>query len=284
MDDRRELGRFLRSRRARTSPERAGLHVSPRRRVQGLRREEVAQLAGISVEYYVRLEQGRATRPSGQVLEALARALELDETERAHLHDLTRYTTAAPRSARPGRARPELVQLLALMERTPALLIDYRMDVLAGNRLAAMLFFDFDAVSARERNLARFAFLDPAARERFVDWGDVARATVGALRLAAGRHPRDEPLATLVGELTLRSEAFRELWSGRDVRERTHGRKRFRHPLVGELTLRYENFDVPGASGQRLVAFSADPAGPDQAALELMAMWRASADSADTST
>lgn len=276
MDDRRELGRFLQSRRALISPERAGLHVSARRRVQGLRREEVALLADISVEYYVRLEQGRATRPSPEVLDALARALELDDVERAHLQDLTRTGTVIPRrSAQPERARPELVQLLGLMEKTPALLINYRMDVLAWNRLAAMLFFDFDAVSAKERNLARFAFLDPASGERWVDWADVAKATVGALRLAAGRYSDDEALATLLGELTMRSEAFRNLWSGRDVRERTHGQKRFRHPLVGELTLRFENFDLPGVAGQRLVAFSADPAGPAQAALDLIAMWNA---------
>ncbi|MFI7600658.1 helix-turn-helix transcriptional regulator [Actinoplanes sp. NPDC049681] len=276
MDDRPELGRFLQSRRARISPERAGLHVSARRRVQGLRREEVAQLADISVEYYVRLEQGRATRPSPEVLDALARALELDDVERAHLQDLTRTGAVKPRrSPQPERARPELVQLLGLMEKTPALLINYRMDVLAWNRLAAMLFFDFDAVSAKERNLARFAFLDPASGERWVDWADVAKATVGALRLAAGRYSDDEALATLLGELTMRSEAFRNLWAGRDVRERTHGQKRFRHPLVGELTLRFENFDLPGVAGQRLVAFSADPAGPAQAALDLIAMWNA---------
>jgi hypothetical protein len=224
----------------------------------------------------VRLEQGRATRPSPQVLDALARALELDEVERAHLNDLARTGGVSPRrSVQPERARPELVRLLALMERTPALLINYRMDVLAWNRLAAALFFDFDAASVRQRNLARFAFLDPAGDERFVDRTEVARATVGALRLATGRYPDDAALATLLGELTMRSEAFRNLWSGRDVRERTHGQKRFRHPLVGELTLRFENFDLPGAAGQRLVVFSADPTGPAQAALDLIAMWTA---------
>ncbi|WP_426502476.1 helix-turn-helix transcriptional regulator [Dactylosporangium sp. McL0621] len=268
MDNGRELGDFLKSRRARARPPLAG----PRRRVPGLRREEVAQLAGISVEYYVRLEQGRAQRPSDEVLTTLAAALRLDHDERAHLFDLGRSRGAAPRPRPAERARPELVRLLATLDRVPALLIDHRLDVLAGNRLAAALFFDFDAAPVRQRNLARFAFLDPAARERFADWPEVARATVGQLRLVAGRHPHDEPLATLLGELTMRSEDFRTLWSRRDVRERTHGTKRFRHPAVGELTLRFENLDLPSAT-QRVVMFFADPGTPAEQSLELLAMW-----------
>lgn len=273
MADRNELGGFLKSRRARLAPERAGVDSFSRRRVAGLRREEVAALAGISVEYYVRLEQGRASKPSDAVLDALARALKLDEDERRHLDDLAHPRTAVTRAPRAEGVRPELAHLVDLLARVPALVINHRMDVLAWNRLAALLFFDFAEVAPRERNLARFAFLSDDAQDRFVDWSDVLRATVGGLRLAAGRYANDKALATLIGELTMKSEPFRTLWAGRDVKQRTHGVKRFRHPLVGELPLRFENFDVCGESTQRLVTFSAEPASPAESALELLAMW-----------
>lgn len=273
MHDRRELGRFLRSRRERLGPEQVGLPAGARRRLAGLRREEVALLAGISVEYYVRLEQGRSGQPSEEVLEALARALALDADERRHLHDLARRRPAPGRPRPDQGARPELVALLGQFGPVPALLIDHRLDVLAWNRLAAALFVAADAVP-RGRNLARFGFLDPGSRERFVDWADVARATVGQLRLAAARYPGDPRLAALIGELSIGSEAFRTLWAGRDVRERTHGVKRFRHPVAGELSLRFENFDLPGV-GQRLVTFSAEPGSRDHEALALLASWTA---------
>ncbi|MFJ1766662.1 helix-turn-helix transcriptional regulator [Amycolatopsis sp. NPDC088138] len=273
MSEHNELGRFLKSRRARIAPGRA----DTRRRVAGLRREEVAALAGISVEYYVRLEQGRASRPSEAVLGAIGRALRLDVDERRYLDGLARPRPSG--RPRPERVRPELTQLLAMMDRIPALVINHRMDVLAWNSLAAQLFFDFAAVTPRERNLARFAFLDAASEERFADWPEVARATVGALRLATSRHYDDEALATLLGELMMKSEPFRTWWAGRDVRQRTHGSKRFRHPVVGELTLRFEHFDLPGETGQRLVAFSPEPASPAASALELLAMWTAPATS-----
>jgi transcriptional regulator with XRE-family HTH domain len=274
MSEQNELGRFLKSRRARIDPGQSGIEANPRRRVAGLRREEVASLAGISVEYYVRLEQGRAARPSEAVLDALARALQLDGDERRYLEGLARPRPSA-RSPRPERIRTELVQLLDMMERVPAMVINHRMDVLAWNQLASALFFDFAAATPRERNLARFGFLDTGSKERFVDWQDVARATVGTLRLATSRHDDDEVLATLLGELMMKSEQFRTLWAGRDVKQRTHGSKRFRHPVVGELTLRFENFDLPGETGQRLVAFSPEPASPAASALELLAMWTA---------
>lgn len=267
----RELGRFLKSRREAAQPAECGVLTGPRRRVRGLRREEVAQLAGISVEYYVRLEQGRARGPSPEVLDALARTLRLDDVERRHLDDLA---AARPVPPPPGRrARPELGQLLARLDRVPALVVDHRLDVLAWNALSAQLFFDFAAKPAR--NLARFCLLDPASREIFPDWPDVARATVGQLRLVAARYATDQALAALVGELTLRSETFRTLWSGRFVQQRTHGRKRFRHPVAGELTLRFENFELPDASGQRLVTFTAEPGSPSEAALDLLAHWAA---------
>jgi transcriptional regulator with XRE-family HTH domain len=274
MSEQNELGRFLKSRRARIDPGRSGIEANSRRRVAGLRREEVASLAGISVEYYVRLEQGRAARPSEAVLDALARALQLDGDERRYLEGLARPRPSA-RSPRPERIRTELVQLLDMMERVPAMVINHRMDVLAWNQLASALFFDFASAPPRERNLARFGFLDADSKERFVDWQDVARATVGTLRLATSRHDDDEVLATLLGELMMKSEQFRTLWAGRDVKQRTHGSKRFRHPVVGELTLRFENFDLPGETGQRLVAFSPEPASPAASALELLAMWTA---------
>jgi transcriptional regulator with XRE-family HTH domain len=214
MSEQNELGRFLKSRRARIDPGQSGIEANPRRRVAGLRREEVASLAGISVEYYVRLEQGRAARPSEAVLDALARALQLDGDERRYLEGLARPRPSA-RSPRPERIRTELVQLLDMMERVPAMVINHRMDVLAWNQLASALFFDFAAAPPRERNLARFGFLDTGSKERFVDWQDVARATVGTLRLATSRHDDDEVLATLLGELMMKSE--RELRpAGRD--------------------------------------------------------------------
>jgi transcriptional regulator with XRE-family HTH domain len=274
MGEQNELGRFLKSRRARLDPGDAGIEANARRRVAGLRREEVAALAGISVEYYVRLEQGRAARPSEAVLDALGRALKLDADERRYLDDLARPRPSA-RAPRPERIRTELVQLLGMMDRVPAMVINHRMDVLAWNQLAAALFFDFNEVPPRERNLARFGFLDARSKDRFIDWQDVARATVGTLRLAASRHDDDEVLATLLGELLMKSEQFRTLWAGRDVKQRTHGSKRFRHPVVGELTLRFENFDLPGEAGQRLVTFSPEPASPAANALELLAMWTA---------
>ncbi|WAL66735.1 helix-turn-helix transcriptional regulator [Amycolatopsis cynarae] len=264
-----ELGEFLRSRRARLDPAQAGFPAGNRRRVSGLRRDEVAQLAGISVEYYIRLEQGRAGQPSHQVLTALARALGLDEVEERHLHDLA-GPPAKPRP-RANPARRELVDLLRRMTGIPALVTNHRLDVLAWNRLAAHLFFDFERTPAKRRNLGRFAFLDPASREIFADWPEVARATVGQLRLAAGRNPGDQALATLLGELTMNSPDFEDLWSRRDVRERTHGRKRFRHPVAGELTLRFENFVLPDASGQRLTTFTPEP--ESEEALALLAMW-----------
>ncbi|MFC7614974.1 helix-turn-helix transcriptional regulator [Actinokineospora soli] len=273
MADQNELGRFLKSRRARLAPEQAGIDVLTRRRVAGLRREEVAALAGISVEYYVRLEQGRASKPSDAVLDALARALGLDDVERRYLDDLARPRTGATRVPRAERPRPELVQLVAMLDRVPALVLNHRLDVLAWNQLSPLLFFDFAAAAPRERNLARFAFLDEASKDRFLDWNDVARATVGQLRLAAGRHADDEALATLLGELTMKSTVFRSLWAGRDVKQRTHGTKRFHHPLVGELPLRFENFDVCGENGQRLVTFTPEPASAAASALELLAMW-----------
>ncbi|MFI6601249.1 helix-turn-helix transcriptional regulator [Nonomuraea sp. NPDC050536] len=264
MDD---LGGFLKSRRARVTPQSAGLEPGARRRVAGLRREEVALLAGISVEYYVRLEQGRSTAPSEEVLDAIARALRLDEVERAHLGRLAR---PARRTARPrgDLVRPQLLRLLALVERAPAMIVNHRGDLLAANALASALF------PGDVRNLTRFVF-STSGRELYEDWETIARDAVGQLRLAAGQYPGDRGLATLIGELSMGSEDFRRLWAARDVKMRTHGVKRFRHPLIGELELGYQHFEVAEAPGQRLITLLPEPGSATEAALALLGSWNA---------
>ncbi len=263
-----DLGTFLRSRRARVTPESAGLRTGSRRRVPGLRREELAQLAGISVEYYQRLEQGRANRPSDEVLEALRHVLRLDDVERDHL-----YVLARP-NRRPAAAaespRPELRRLLALMS-VPAMIVNDSFDVLAHNPIAGRLFAADSGAPDGGWNLARFLFLAPEGRAFYVEWDDVAAATAGQLRVVAGRYPGDPGLAGLLRDLRTGSETFRRLWSGGDVDLRTHGVKSLRHAEVGALTLAYENFDLAGDSRQRLVSFTAEPGSPSEAALQLLA-------------
>ncbi|WP_219463833.1 helix-turn-helix transcriptional regulator [Nonomuraea rhizosphaerae] len=264
-----ELGAFLRSRRGEVVPEDVGLASGPRRRVRGLRREEVAELAGISVEYLVRLEQGRAARPSEAVVESLARALSLSDTERGHLIDLARLPRRDP--APPRKVRPELARLLDLMDGVPAMITDHRLDLLAWNRLAAALFAGF---GDGERNLARYVFLDEISL--YPDMSEIQRGMVGQLRLATGRHPGDTALMALIGELSVRSERFRTYWAGRVVKERTHGVKRFTHPVVGELRLHFETFELPGASGQRLNTFHPEAGSASEESLRLLASWSVS--------
>ncbi|GAA4635318.1 helix-turn-helix transcriptional regulator [Actinoallomurus vinaceus] len=272
MEDHRELGRFLRTRRARVTPESAGLRGGSRRRVPGLRREELAQLAGISVEYYQRLEQGRATRPSEEVLNALAEVLGLDAVEREHLRVLARPVRRRTEQAEPaGPARPELRRLLRLMS-VPALVINDRFDVLALNPAAERIFLPAAGGSASGVNLARFLFLSPESRDFYVEWDQVAAETVGQLRVAAGRHPGDAELSALIRELHGGSDAFRRSWAGGDVGVRTHGVKSFRHPSLGTLTFGYENFDLAGDSRQRLVALA--PVGSSEAVFGAAAVAR----------
>jgi transcriptional regulator with XRE-family HTH domain len=277
-DDGRELGAFLRSRRARVAPENAGVATGTRRRVPGLRREELAQLAGISVDYYVRLEQGRSTRPSPEILDALARVLALDATEREHLRTLTaarRKTRSSPRR-RPERVRPELVRLLEEMTGLPAVILGRRQDVLAWNRLGSELFGGLDE-GRRDRNNARYLFLDARSRETFPDWDQRARETVAVLRLAAGRYADDERLTELVGELSVKSEDFAAMWPAGDVLACGSGTKRFRHPVIGELTLRYETLQLPASAaqaGQELHVYSAGDDGARDG-LRLLAGWTA---------
>ncbi|WP_327302638.1 helix-turn-helix transcriptional regulator [Streptomyces sp. NBC_01298] len=303
-EPRSDLRDFLRSRRARIGPEEVGAAAHPgRRRVPGLRREEVAQLAGVSVDYYTRLEQGRTQHVSAEVLDAVARALRLDATERSHLFELARpqRATGPGRAAgAPGRAdadgpqrvRAGLYRVLdALEDGTPAMIMGRRLEVLAANRLAEALYADFGAPGPgdpksrtqgsrtpesgapdqRGRNLARFLFRDPAARELFADWEGAARGVVAALRFYAGRHPYDPDLSPLVEELSSLDRDFRRWWAGHDVLEHTHGTKRFRHPVVGELALEYESLAFPDDPDQTLYLYTAEPGSPSDEALRALA-------------
>lgn len=254
MDD---LAGFLRTRRSRVDPAAVDLPTDSRRRVDGLRREEVAHLSGVSFDYYVRLEQGRATQPSEQVLDALARVLDLDETELGHLYRLARQRRRRAKTPG-GRVRPELLRVLDLVADAPALIMDHRLDVLAGNRLAGLLF----GRPMPGLNTARNIFLEEAERGLYADWDNCTLDVVGHLRLAAGKYPEDHRLAALIGELAMGSERFRRLWARADVRARTHGRKAYRHPQVGLLELHQENFALPDESGMELLVLSAAPRQP----------------------
>jgi transcriptional regulator with XRE-family HTH domain len=275
MADNAELREFLRSRRARLRPDEAGAG----RRVPGLRRAELAALAGVSVDYYVRLEQGRGRNPSDAVLDAISRALRLDDTERTHLFDLARRAATSRRAAplRPQRVSPATYQLLETLDDAagPALVLGRRMDVLAINRTARALVGDFNALPARERNYARFVFLDESARDLHPDWSSVAADTAAALRLDAGRNPDDPALAALVGELSVRSDDFRRFWADHRVLARTSGTKRYHHPVVGDLTLTYRTLTLPEDAEQSVYIYTAAGGSPDHTALKLLAQWTA---------
>jgi transcriptional regulator with XRE-family HTH domain len=274
-DTNRELSDFLRRARSQVDPSRSGLPADGRiRRVPGLRREEVARLAQVSTDYYARLEQGRRITPSAGVVEAIARALELDAAGRLHLIQLIGATSGRERRpTQAQRARKGLHQLLDALGDTPAMLLGRRTDILAINRLASALLTDFEALPAKERNYARWMFLSPDARERIVDWPAQARAVVENLRLDAGRYPDDPDAQALVGMLTISSPEFAHWWEEHRVHQRTFGRKHFRHPIVGELTLDYETLTLPGDADQTLFLFTAEPQSPDRAALDLLTSW-----------
>ncbi|MEO3750937.1 helix-turn-helix transcriptional regulator [Streptomyces sp. B6B3] len=266
------LGEFLRARRERARPEDRGIPAGPRRRVPGLRRPEVAALAGVSTDYYVRLEQGRERTPSAQVVEALAGALGLDEDATGHLHLLARPAPARRRGEPvPGdreTVSPRLLRMMESWSRTPAVVLGRYLTVLAHNALGRAL-FDGHTHSG---DLVRLVFLDPDARTFYPDWERVAVNTVGGLRSAAGADPDDPRLARLVDELSRGSEPFRRLWARHDIRQKTHDAKRLRHPQVGELTLHYESFAVNGAPGQQLVLYQADPGSPSEQTLALLGL------------
>ncbi|WP_310723786.1 helix-turn-helix transcriptional regulator [Streptomyces sp. N2A] len=272
----RELGDFLRSRRARIQPEEVGLPGHGRRRVPGLRREEVAQLAGVSVDYYIRLEQGRGPSVSDAVLDAVGRVLRLDDTEQEYLRTVARPAPrrrAAAVSA-PQKIRPGLRLLLDSIDKVPAFILGRRMDVLAWNALGDAV-VGFSQMPPEERNMPRQVFLHPQAREVYPDWPAVAAETVAYLRLDAGSHPHDRQLATLVGELSLGSEDFRRLWADHMVKEKTAGAKRMRHPVVGELTMPYETLTVSGEPDQMLVVYTPEPGSQTEERLRLLASWAA---------
>jgi transcriptional regulator with XRE-family HTH domain len=270
-----ELGEFLRSRRARVTPEEVGLPaLLGTRRVPGLRREEVAQLAGVSVDYYVHLERGRSVNVSESVLDALARALRLNDAERGHLHDVAKPV----RRARPmprQRVRVGLLRLLDTLDDVPVMIIGHRLDVLAANRLARAFYADWDALPPRERNMARFMFLEPTARGFYADWETCARSAVGSLQMYAGRHPHDPELAQLVGELSVRDADFRRWWADHDVARMAHGAKDYHHPVVGDVTVGYESFTPTGDPDLQFAINTVEPGSASEQALRLLTSWSA---------
>ncbi|MEV7086946.1 helix-turn-helix transcriptional regulator [Streptomyces sp. NPDC093085] len=275
LDRRAELVEFLRTRRARLKPSDVGLPEYGRhRRVEGLRREELAQLAGVSVAYYTRLEQGNGRNVSQEVLDSIARALRLSDAEHSHLMHLAspkRYK--GKKTVSRTRVRGGLRLLLDAMGDVPAYVNGPRSEILAWNRMSSALFGDWGALPARERNWAWLVFLSPAYRELFVEWDAKASDMVSYLRMYAGYRPDDPELSALVGELSVKSEEFRRLWATHDVKEKSHGVKHLRHPLVGDLTLSYESLTLPDDPEQCLVVYYAEPDTPDAEALRLLASW-----------
>ncbi|MGW0846740.1 helix-turn-helix domain-containing protein [Streptomyces sp. NPDC002787] len=285
LDPRAELSEFLRTRRARLRPQDVGLPDFGRyRRVPGLRREELAQLAGVSVAYYTRLEQGNGRTVSAEVLDAIARALRLSDAEHAHLTHLAKPKQKRKPAGRAPQVRGPLRTLLDTMDGVPAILVGRRSDILVWNRMAAAVFGDWAELPAQERNWARLVFLRPEYRDLFVDWEHKASDVVSQLRLDAGRHPDDPQLSALVGELSVKSEEFRRLWATHDVKEKCHGIQRLHHPLVGELDLRLESFHQADAHEQMLVTYHAEPGSPSAEALRLLASWGADATRSGTGT
>ncbi|WP_435737246.1 helix-turn-helix transcriptional regulator [Cellulosimicrobium sp. PMB13] len=282
MDNRADVREFLVSRRAKVSPEAAGVVAGANRRVPGLRRSEVASLAGVSVEYYAKLERGAVGGASASVLDAVARALQLDDTERAHLFDLARAADGVPSSGRARRRatrssapRPSLQWALAAITDGVAFVRDQRQDLLATNALGRAFYSPVIGDGGRTPNLARFQFLDPAARDFYPDWDLFAEMCVAIMRAEAGRDPHDKGLQDLVGELSTRSETFRRLWGAHDVRTHGSGTKRFHHPVVGELTLAYEELAITAEPGQVLLVYTAEPGSASAERLRLLASWAA---------
>jgi transcriptional regulator with XRE-family HTH domain len=276
VDGANELSEFLTGRRAKVTPDQVGLRSYGRRQVPGLRREEVASLAGVSVEYYKRLERGNAAGVSDNVLEALADALQLDDVERAHLFDLARAASPVPsrraRRASPQKVRP-VVQRIVDSIAAPATLSNMRGDYLTANALGRALYAPLFESAEQPPNSARFTFLDRAAQQFFTDWEKAARDLVATLRAEAGRNPHDRALTDLVGELSMRSEPFRKWWAAHDVRHHQTGRKRLHHPVVGDVELEYEVMELAADSGLRLAVFSAEPGSRSAEALDLLASW-----------
>jgi transcriptional regulator with XRE-family HTH domain len=282
MDNRAEVREYLMSRRAKLTPEQAGVVAGPNRRVRGLRRTEVAVLAGLSVEYYAKLERGAIGGASSAVLDAISRALQLDDTERAHLLDLARAADGIPVSGRNRRratkqapARPSLQWTLDAITDGVAFVRNQRQDLLATNSLGRAFYSPLIGDGGRVPNLARFQFLDPASRDFYPDWELFAGMCVGIMRVEAGRDPHDRGLQDLVGELSTRSDTFRRLWGAHDVRTHGSGTKRFHHPVVGELGLAYEELAITAEPGQVLMIYTAEPGSASAERLRLLASWAA---------
>ncbi|WP_232237853.1 MULTISPECIES: helix-turn-helix transcriptional regulator [Actinoalloteichus] len=282
VDYRNEIREFLTSRRGRITPDQAGLSIyGGNRRVPGLRREEAALLAGVSVDYYTRLERGNLSGVSESVLGALARALQLDDAERAHLFDLARSanTTARPRRSRQQhRVRPSVQRILDAMDDAPAFVLNGRLDILAANRLGHALYSEMYTDPIRPANHARFLFLNPRARAFWRDWERAASDTVGLLRAEAGRDPYDRGLSDLVGELSTRSEEFRTRWAAHNVRFHHSGVKHMQHPQVGDLGLAWEVLTLTADPGLNLLVYTAEPGSTARDALRLLASWAATLD------
>lgn len=283
MDNQSEVREFLMSRRAKLTPELAGLPAGSNRRVTGLRRSEVAALAGVSVEYYAKLERGTIAGASSSVLEAIASALQLDDTERAHLFDLARAADGIPLSGRPRRRtsknavnRPSLQWMLSSITGGIAVVVNLHQDILATNNLGRAFYSPIIGDGGLTPNLARFQFLDPASRDFYPDWDLFAGMCVAIMRARAGRDPHNKALQDLVGELSTRSDTFRRLWGAHDVRTHGTGTKRFNHPVVGELSLAYEELAITAEPGLVLMVYTAEPASPTAERLQLLANWAAS--------
>jgi transcriptional regulator with XRE-family HTH domain len=290
MSSRDDIREFLTTRRARLTPDQAGLpQYGGRRRVPGLRREEVALLAGMSTEYYVRLERGNAVGVSESILEGISRALRLDAAEQSHLRDLVRTANEGGRtrrqrkSSRQQQVRPGVQQTIDAMTTVPVIVQNGRLDIVAANNLGRALFAPILETPDRSGNFARYVFLHPKAADFYRDWSDATEQIVALLRSEAGRAPYDRALTDLIGELSTRSDVFRGLWAAHDVRIHDTGTKRVHHPIVGDLDLTFEALDVTSTRGLQLIAFTAQPGTPSHDGLQLLANWTITSDEAITS-
>jgi transcriptional regulator with XRE-family HTH domain len=289
VDNRREVREFLVSRRARITPEQAGLPNGGNRRVPGLRRSEVATLADVSIEYYSKLERGALAGVSAGVLDAIARALRLDDAERAHLFDLAQAADGTSAIVRPRRRRTKqwiphrsLQWTLDAVTAGPAFVRNGRMDLLAANRLARAFYSPVYESPHQPPNIARFQFLDPASHEFYPDWDSFADVCVAILRTEAGRTPHDKELHDLIGELSTRSDEFRTRWGAHNVRHHGTGSKTFHHPVVGDLTIAYEGLEMAVEPGLTLTIYAAEPGSPSEEGLRLLASWAASQETEST--
>ncbi|MFF1255029.1 helix-turn-helix transcriptional regulator [Pseudarthrobacter sp. NPDC058329] len=283
MDTVNEIREFLMTRRARITPEQAGLPVFGyrQRRVNGLRREEVALLAGMSTEYYIRLERGNAKGVSESVLEGISQALKLDEAERVHLYNLVRAANEGTHTARrrsPARAqqvRPGVQRMIDMMTALPTMVQNERLDLVAANQLGRAFYSEMYIQPQRPPNFGRFIFLDPRSRDFYRNWEDTARQTVALLRSAAGRAPYDRDLSDLIGELATRSDDFRTLWAAHNVRLHHSASKQVHHPIVGDLDLTFERLDIATDKGLSMIAYTAEPGSTSHDSLQLLAHWAA---------